>query len=86
MRYIKFYILILILTEPRRVARADWCRAHDRRHWGMQRWRQVIFSDESRFNLYRSDGRRRVYRRRGERYASACVNEVDRFVCRGVMM
>ena len=29
--------------------------------------------DESRFTLYRADGRRRVYRRRGELFADACV-------------
>ena len=30
---------------------------------------RVLFTDESRFTLYRADGRRRVYRRRGERFA-----------------
>ena len=45
----------------------------------MRQWRRVHFSDESRFTLYRADGRRRVYRRRGERFADACVVERDRF-------
>ena len=35
--------------------------------------------DESRFTLYRADGRRCVYRRRGERFADACVVKRDRF-------
>ena len=30
-------------------------------------------------SLYRADGRRRVYRHRGERFADACVVERDRF-------
>jgi hypothetical protein len=30
-------------------------------------------TDESRFHLDSSDGRSRVYRRVGERYADACV-------------
>ena len=38
-----------------------------------------MFSDESRFSLQRSDRRQRVYRRLGERYSDACVQEVDRF-------
>ena len=31
-------------------------------------WASVLFTDESRFNLRQSDGRVRVYRRRGKRY------------------
>ena len=33
----------------------------------------MLFSDESRFCLQENDGRVRVWRRRGERYAHACV-------------
>ena len=49
-----------------------------------------MFSDESRFLLYGADGRRRVYRRDGERFRDNCVYEVDRFggdrlmVCAGI--
>ena len=42
--------------------------------------------DESRFTLYRADGRRRVYRRQGERFADACVVEQDRFGGGSVMV
>ena len=45
----------------------------------MRQWRRVLFTDESRFTLCRADGRRRVYPRRGERFADACVVERDRF-------
>lgn len=45
-----------------------------------------LFSDESRFNLSRSDGRTRVYRRKGERYADCCVVERDRFGGGSVMV
>jgi hypothetical protein len=37
----------------------------------------VLFTDESRLNLFRADGRRRVYRRRNERYADCFVIERD---------
>ena len=37
-------------------------------------------------SLYRADGRRRVYRRRGERFADACVVERDRFGGGSVMV
>ena len=45
-----------------------------------------MFSDESRFLLYRADGRRRVYRRDGERFWDNCVDEVDRFGGGGLMV
>ncbi len=38
--------------------------------------RGVLFTDESRFSLYRADGRRCVWHRVGERFAD--VNVVDR--------
>jgi hypothetical protein len=47
--------------------------------------RQVFFTNESRFTLFRPDGRRR-----GERFADGCVLERDRFgggsvmVCGGI--
>ena len=35
----------------------------------------VLFSDESRFQLFRADDRTRIYRRAGERTAPCCVQE-----------
>ena len=52
----------------------------------MRQWRRVFFTDESRFTLFRPDGRPRVYRRRGERFADACVLERDRFGGDSVMV
>ena len=55
-------------------------------------WASALFTDESRFNLRRSDGRARVYRRRGERFHDACVVEIDRFgggsvmICGGISL
>lgn len=45
-----------------------------------------MFTDESRFNLSRSDGRVRVFRRRGERYAQCCIVERDRYGGGSVMV
>ena len=66
-----------LLLQRYRCARLQWCRAHVR--WQAGQWNQVLFSDESRFTLERSDGRARVYRRSGERYSDACVKQTDRF-------
>ena len=71
----------LPLTQARRLRRMAWLTAHAPRLFPMRQWRRVLFADESRFTLYRADGRRRrrVYRRRGERFAEACVVERGRF-------
>ena len=52
----------------------------------MGRWRGVLFTDESRFCLSVADGRGRVWRKRGERYADACVMERDRWGGAAVMV
>jgi len=69
----------LPLTRTRRARRMAWLVAHAARQFPMRLWRRVFFTDESRFTLFRHDGRRRVYRRRGERFADCCVLERDRF-------
>ena len=56
----------------------------------MRQWRHVFFTDASQFTLFRADGQRRLYRRRGERFADAYVFERDRYgggsvmVCGGI--
>ena len=52
-------------------ARLQWAQRHFR--WGRQQWARVLFFDESRFNLCHHDGRSRVFRRRGERFADNCL-------------
>lgn len=67
----------LMLTRVRRQRRLQWARNHQRIR--RQQWNSVLFSDESRFSLSNADGRLRVWRRAGERFADACVLEHDRF-------
>ena len=76
----------LPLTQARRLRRMAWLTAHAPRLFPMRQWRRVLFTDESRVTLYRADGRRRVYRRHGERFADACVVERDRFWGGSVMV
>ncbi len=64
----------LDLTAVRCRNRLDWANAHIQ--WRLALWRGVHFTDESRFSLYRADGRQRVWHRVGERFAH--VNVVDR--------
>ncbi len=64
----------LDLTAVRRRNRLEWANAHIR--WRLALWRGVLFTDESRISLYRADGRQRVWRCVGERFAE--VNVEDR--------
>nr|CAH7716558.1 unnamed protein product [Callosobruchus chinensis] len=52
-----------LLTARHRTARLQWARAH--RDWLLPQWRNVFFSDESRFGLVRDDYRERIWRKRG---------------------
>ena len=65
------------LTRRHRRLCLEWCRPHLR--WILRQWGNVCFSDESRFNLKFNDGRIRVYRCQGERFADVNVREHDRF-------
>ena len=51
--------------SPAHISRRErW--AMQRVHWRLQQWRRVIFTDESRFRLFRADGRIRVWRAPGQ--------------------
>ena len=69
----------LPLNRARRARRMARVTAQAPRRFPMRQWRRVFFTDESRFTLFRADGRRRLYRRRGQRFAVACVFERDRY-------
>lgn len=58
------------LSPHHRRARLQFAREYA--HWREEHWSQILFTDESRFNLRSPDGRDRVWRRPGERYA-ACT-------------
>ncbi len=49
----------LDLTAFRRRNRLEWANSHIR--WHLVLWRGVLFTDESRFSLYRVDGRQHVW-------------------------
>ncbi len=73
-----------VLKAAHRAARLQWARLH--RPWTRQQWQHVLFTDESRFCLKTVDGRLRVWRRRGERFADNCVQPVTAFRGGSVMV
>lgn len=72
------------LTADHRRRRLAWCRAHVR--WTRAQWARVLFTDESRFTMSFHDGRNRVWRRGGERFMDATIQEHDRYGGGSVMV
>ena len=54
--------------------------------WTLRQWRNVLFSDESKFKVSFADGRVRTWRRRGERLDQDNVVECDRYGSGSVMV
>ncbi|GFX54694.1 transposable element Tc1 transposase [Trichonephila clavipes] len=71
------------LTANHRRLRLHW--AHEHRAWQAD-WHQVVFSDESRFNLWNPDGPIRVRRSAGERCLPDCVIKRHSGLTPGVMV
>ncbi|GFT88887.1 transposable element Tcb1 transposase [Trichonephila clavipes] len=71
------------LTANLRWLRLKW--AHEHRAWQAD-WLQVVFSDESLFNLWNHDGCIRVRRYAGERCLPECVIERNSGLTTGVMV
>lgn len=61
------------LTAEHRRIRREFAREH--KDWTVDQWKAVLFSDKTRVCLFCNDRRRRVYRRQGERYSRACLEE-----------
>ncbi|GFX77685.1 uncharacterized protein TNCV_1106021 [Trichonephila clavipes] len=74
---------VLPLTPTHRRLRLEWYRA--RENWTAAELNQVVFSDDSRFNLGSDDNRVRVWRSRGERLNPAFVLQRHAAPTAGVM-
>ena len=63
------------LSQRQRLIRLNWVGHHV--NWGLNQWRRVFFTDESRFNLDFNDGSQEVWRQPGERFAACIIAEHD---------
>ena len=57
-------------TARHKALRLTWTRQHQ--HWTVNDWKHVTWSDESRLQLYRADGRVRVCRQPHQSMDPAC--------------
>ena len=64
--------------------RLEWCQV--RRSWTTEQWKNILWSDESRYTLYRSDGRIWVWRLPGERFLQDCIIPTNKFGGGGLMV
>ncbi|KAI5703251.1 hypothetical protein M8J76_000466 [Diaphorina citri] len=67
------------LLAAHRRARLGFAREYQ--NWEVPQWSEVLFTDETRVSLRGPDGRQRVYRRPGERFAQCAL--VETVQCNG---
>ena len=63
-----------LLTEKQRKHRLEWARSHVK--WPVEKWRKVLFSDESIFTLNNHAGNNYVRRRPEEEYRLYCISPI----------
>ena len=56
------------INKEHKKIKLEWAHLH--KNWSSEQWRQVIWSDESRFRVSGNDGTLIVLRKEGERYES----------------
>lgn len=77
-------VIRIPLTVRHRQNRLIWCRDHIDAPIGF--WKNIMWTDESRFLLDFNDGRIRVRRLSTERFAECCIAEHDRYGLGSVMI
>lgn len=60
-----------LISEENRRKRLEWCLEH--KAWTLDDWKMVAWSDESRYTLFSTDGRRRVWRLPHEALDPSCM-------------
>ena len=62
-----------LISPKNRIKRLGYYKRH--RLWTVNDWKNVVFSDESKFNLFHSDGRVKIWRQPHERYHPGCTTK-----------
>jgi transposase len=62
-----------LLNKKQKKGRLIWAKDH--RHWTVEQWRKVLWSDESPFTLFPRSGHRYVRRQPGEEMMEQCLEK-----------
>ena len=73
-----------LLTDTNKMKRFAWAKKH--KQWTLDRWKSVLWSDESKFEYFGSNRCVFVRRRVGERMISTCVVPIVKHGGGGVMV
>jgi len=65
------------LTPRHRKLRYEWAKAH--KNWSINQWRKVIWSDETKINLFGSDGHRWCWKNRGKGLESRVISQTRKY-------
>lgn len=66
------------LLKPRhKRARLQWAEVH--KHWTLEDWKRVVWSDEAKVNRLGSDGRKWVWKKSNEGLNDRCIEETMKF-------
>uniref|UniRef100_A0AAZ3SMV0 Transposase Tc1-like domain-containing protein n=1 Tax=Oncorhynchus tshawytscha TaxID=74940 RepID=A0AAZ3SMV0_ONCTS len=60
-----------LLSAKNKKKRLHWARNHQ--HWTIEEWKNVAWSDESRFLLRHADGRDRIWHKQHESMTPSCL-------------
>jgi len=73
-----------LLSAKNRKRRLQFTQAHQ--NWTIEEWRNIAWSDESRFLLRHSDGRVRIWRKKHESMDPSCLVSMVQAGGGGVMV
>ena len=73
-----------MLMKQNNVKRLQWIKVHE--DWTIKEWNKVIWTDESKFEIFGSNKRVYVQRRVGERAATSCITPIIKHRRDTVMM